>query len=81
MAVLKKDVLVHKVYQDLKKMISASEQLSERLLKEMRSATTISQAVLDRVTEELRTMDHSDFTNDAAGWEKATEALVKSLAR
>ncbi len=30
---------------------------------------------------ELRTMDHSAFTNDVAGWEKATETIIKSLTR
>jgi len=66
---------------DLKKMIAAAELVSERLFTETRSADTISQAVLNRVMEELRTMEHGDFTNDAAGWEKAAEALVKSLTR
>ncbi len=66
---------------ELKQMIAAAELVSERLLKDVRSADTISQAVLDRVMEELRTMEHGDFTNDAAGWEKACEATIKSLTK
>ena len=66
---------------DLKKRIEASEQLSERLLKDVRPADKISQAVLDRVLEELRTMERGDFTNDVAGWEKACEAIIKSLTK
>lgn len=66
---------------DCRKRMDAVERLSERLMKEVRTADTIGQAVLDRVTEELRTMDQSAFTNDAAGWERATETIIKSLTK
>ncbi len=66
---------------DLRKKIAAADAVSERLMHDVRPADTVSPAVIARVTEELRTMDHSAFTNDAEGWERAAEALVKSLTR
>lgn len=66
---------------ELRLKIKASENLSDRLMKDVHPADTISQALLARVTEELRTMDCGHITEDATGWEVATEALVKILTK
>lgn len=61
--------------------IKASEDISNRLMHDVKPSDTVSQAVLDRVIEDLRTMDHITFTNDAKGWERATEAVIKSVTK
>ena len=48
---------------------------------DVKPADTISQAVLDRMTKELKTYGEDHFADDAEGWERATEAVIKSLTK
>lgn len=66
---------------DCKQKAGAADRLAERLKTDIRPADTVSQTVLNRITEELRTTDQSTFTNDATGWERATEIIIKSLTK
>lgn len=66
---------------ELRLKIKASETISNRLMYDVKPADVVSPAVIARVMEELRTMDHSAFTNDVAGWERATETIIKSLIK
>ena len=66
---------------ELRLKIKASEDVSERLMHDVKPADTISQAVLDRMTKELKTYGEDHFADDAEGWERATEAVIKSLTK
>lgn len=63
---------------DLRQKIKATEQLSNRLLQDVKPANTVSQAVLDRVMSELK--DYKEAGTDT-DWERAAEALIKSLIK
>ncbi len=67
--------------ENLQQKIAAFDKLSDRLLHDVKLAETVSQAVIDRVIAELKAYDEDNFPDNAAGWEKATETIVKSLIK
>ncbi len=66
---------------DMRQRMEAAERLSERLMKEVRPADVIGQAVLDRVMTELLAYGENHFADDEEGWEDAARAIVESLTK